>query len=165
MGKTTFTRMGNRGLSCLEWCLRGGSVMLAVLIPALVRPEKEVWVAAGAAGVCMGACQGLLLLAGRARKAKAVRAASEAICAGLEERINNDPRLRQSDHWEKKSADLASSSPWGWIFRLPLPAVGRAASNRPEGPGARRGRGASVGSAWGLLPSRSKRPIPATFTP
>jgi CheY-like chemotaxis protein len=90
MGKTTFTRMGNRGLTCLEWCLRGGSVMLAVLIPALVRPEKDVWVAAGAAGFCVGACQGLLLLAGRARKAKAVRAASEAICARLEDRINND---------------------------------------------------------------------------
>jgi CheY-like chemotaxis protein len=90
MGKTTFTPMGNRGLSCLEWCLRGASVMLAVLIPALVRPEKDVWVAAGAAGFCVGACQGLLLLAGRARRAKAVRAASEAICAKLEERINHD---------------------------------------------------------------------------
>lgn len=89
MGKTTFTRMGSRGLTCLEWCLRGGSVILAVLIPALVRPETDVWVAAGAAGFCVGACQGLLLLVGRARKAKAVQA-SEAICARLEERINND---------------------------------------------------------------------------
>jgi hypothetical protein len=65
-------------------------VILAVLIPALVRPEKDVWVAAGAAGLCVGVCQGLLLLAGRARKAKAVRAASEAICASLEQRINHD---------------------------------------------------------------------------
>src|SRR5690242_4079807 len=89
MDKTTLTRMGNRGLTCLEWGLRGGSVILAVLIPALVRPEKDLWVAAGAAGFCVGACQGLLLLAGRARKAKAVQA-SEAICARLEERINND---------------------------------------------------------------------------
>ena len=57
--------------------------MLAVLIPPLVRPETDVWVAAGAAGFCVGACQGLLLLVGRARKAQALRAASEAICARL----------------------------------------------------------------------------------
>lgn len=64
--------------------------MFAVLIPGLARPEKDVWVAAGATAFCVGACQGLLFLAGRARMTAAVRAASEAICAKLEDRINHD---------------------------------------------------------------------------
>jgi CheY-like chemotaxis protein len=64
-------------------------VIFTVLIPALVRPEKAVGVGAGAAGFCVGACQGLLL-AGRARKTKALQAASEAICAKREDRIHND---------------------------------------------------------------------------
>ena len=35
MVKANFTRVGNGGLACLEWCLRGCSVAFAVLIPAM----------------------------------------------------------------------------------------------------------------------------------
>ena len=34
--------------------------------------------------------------------------------------------------------------PRGWVFRLPLPAAGRAASNRPGEPGARQGGGVCI---------------------
>ena len=90
MGKTTFTGVGDRALACLAWTLRAVSVALAVLIPALAWPHAQPWLAASATGLCVGGCQGLLLLVERARKIRAAGVASEATCAALQARINDD---------------------------------------------------------------------------
>ena len=83
-------KAGPLTLACLAWGLRAGSVALAVLIPALVWPHTAPWLAASATGVGVGTCQGLLLLVGRARKLRAVGLASQALCAALQDRIDQD---------------------------------------------------------------------------
>ncbi|MBV9489249.1 MAG: hypothetical protein JO069_05925 [Verrucomicrobia bacterium] len=83
-------RTGDRILACLAWILRGCSVAFAVLMPALAGPEKDVWLTAGMAGFGVAVSQGLLVLIGHTREARTVRAASAAISAMLQDRINND---------------------------------------------------------------------------